>query len=192
VETIPFSDPAGRRIESEADFAALLETVERSGAVAARLNALKVVRDGVITGEGPTTAGRVHFSRTIDAADTALIRRILLAGGAQAVTRDEAEALFEIHHAACERTDGGAFDDLAVRTIAHHALAASGYRVPDRATGLASATPLAGRRLDPAVAAWLQQSLRRWRRHPDLLAALAALLGAAAPMPAKVAADLAA
>ncbi len=30
--------------------------------------ALAVVRDGVITGEGPTTKGRVHFSRALDAA----------------------------------------------------------------------------------------------------------------------------
>ena len=29
--------------------------------------ALTVVRDGVITGEGPTTKGRVHFSRELDA-----------------------------------------------------------------------------------------------------------------------------
>ena len=29
--------------------------------------ALTVVRDGVITGEGPTTKGRIHFSRALDA-----------------------------------------------------------------------------------------------------------------------------
>jgi len=34
-------------------------------------HALSIVRDGVITGEGPTTKGRVHFSRSIDADDTA-------------------------------------------------------------------------------------------------------------------------
>ena len=33
--------------------------------------ALTVVRDGVITGEGPTTRGRVHFSRALDAFDAA-------------------------------------------------------------------------------------------------------------------------
>ncbi|MHC2389465.1 hypothetical protein ACVMFA_010078 [Bradyrhizobium liaoningense] len=29
-------------------------------------HALSIVRDGVITGEGPTTKGRVHFSRSLD------------------------------------------------------------------------------------------------------------------------------
>ncbi|MGD5652426.1 hypothetical protein QUT03_22695, partial [Xanthomonas citri pv. citri] len=40
-------------------------------------HALSVVRDGVITGEGPTTKGRVHFSRSLDADDTAWCTRIL-------------------------------------------------------------------------------------------------------------------
>ena len=38
-------------------------------------DALAQVRRGVITGEGPTVAGRAHFSRSIDA-DTALCARI--------------------------------------------------------------------------------------------------------------------
>ena len=28
---------------------------------------LRIVRDGVITGEGPTTMGCIHFSRALDA-----------------------------------------------------------------------------------------------------------------------------
>jgi hypothetical protein len=42
-------------------------------------HALTIVRDGVITGEGPTTKGRIHFSRTLDAADAAWCARILTA-----------------------------------------------------------------------------------------------------------------
>ncbi|MEO6781508.1 MAG: hypothetical protein ABI407_09940, partial [Bradyrhizobium sp.] len=41
--------------------------------------ALTVVRVGVITGEGPTTRGRVHFSRALDADDAAWCARILTA-----------------------------------------------------------------------------------------------------------------
>jgi hypothetical protein len=33
-----------------------------------------VVRDGVITGEGPTTRGRIHFSRALDASRRHLVR----------------------------------------------------------------------------------------------------------------------
>jgi hypothetical protein len=185
VETIEFAGRAGQGIESETEFAALLEGIERSAAVEPRLVALEVVRNGVITGEGPTTAGRVHFSRAIDSADTAWLRRILLAGGQQPVMREEADALFEIHHAAFEQVDGGAFDDLAVKAIAHHALAASGHRVPARATALASATAIgdwASGRLDPDVAAWLESRLRRSGRRQASLAALAALLGTAAAL----------
>jgi len=172
------------RIESEADIAAVVAAVERSPAEPLRLAVLRAVRNGVITGEGPTTAGRIHFSRAIDAADTALVRRILMVGGAQPVTRAEADALFDIHEAACERADGGAFDDLLAKAIAHHVLAASGHRVPERARALSSAMALAGwtrnEALDPSVAAWLERRLRRGGRHQDQLAALATLLGPAA------------
>jgi hypothetical protein len=128
----------GGRSESAADFARLLAGIEgspagREAAVEPRLAALAAVRDGVITGEGPPTAGRIHFSRCIDAADTALVRRILLAGGNASITRAEADALFDIHEAAVERVDGGAFDDLFTKAITHHVLAAAGERVPARA-----------------------------------------------------------
>src|SRR6266704_936571 len=64
--------------------------------------ALTIVRDGVITGEGPTTKGRVHFSRALDADDAAWCARILTATAVehQPVSRAEAEALFEINDAA--------------------------------------------------------------------------------------------
>jgi hypothetical protein len=32
---------------------------------------LGIVRNGVITGEGPTTTGRIHLSRALDAQDAA-------------------------------------------------------------------------------------------------------------------------
>src|SRR5436190_23557365 len=75
--------------------------------------ALTIVRDGVITGEGPTTKGRVHFSRELDADDAAWCARILTATAVedQPVRRAEAEALFEISHAPAERPHGGRFDD---------------------------------------------------------------------------------
>src|SRR2546421_6714669 len=79
--------------------------------------ALSVVRDGVITGEGPTTRGRVHFSRALDAFDAAWCARILTAAG-WTISRAEAEALFEINDAAAERSDEGRFDDLLAKALA--------------------------------------------------------------------------
>ena len=88
-------------------------------------HALTIVRDGVITGEGPTTKGRIHFSRALDADDAAWCARILTASAVehQPVSRAEVEALFEIHDAAAERIDGGRFDDLLAKAVAHHAAA---------------------------------------------------------------------
>ena len=101
-------------------------------------HALTVVRDGVITGEGPTTKGRIHFSRALDADDAAWCERILGASAlaSQPVSRDEAEALFAINEAAAERSDDGRFDDLFAKAVVHHAASASGLPVPPRAVAL--------------------------------------------------------
>src|SRR5690242_21964958 len=97
-------------------------------------HALTIVRDGVITGEGPTTKGRIHFSRALDADDAAWCARILTAAAVehQPVSRDEAEALFEINEAAAERTDDGLFDDLFAKAVVQHAASACGLAVPSR------------------------------------------------------------
>jgi hypothetical protein len=189
-----------QRVETAGDFAALLAALETSSTKMPQLvvAALCAVRNGVITGEGPTTTGRIHYSRCIDAVDAALIRRILIAGGNRAITRAEADVLFEIHDAAFERTDGGAFDDLFAKAIAHHVLAAAGHRVPARATALTS--PLADwAALDDVavrgeIAAWLDTSLRRKGRNHGPLTALTAFVGTAAGAGVSVAAvvDLAA
>jgi hypothetical protein len=104
----------------------------------AAAQALAVVRDGVITGEGPTTRGRIHFSRALDADDAAWCERILGASAlaSQPVSRDEAEALFAINEAAAERSDDGRFDDLFAKAVVHHAASASGLPVPPRAVAL--------------------------------------------------------
>src|ERR1700741_5348300 len=93
-------------------------------------HALTIVRDGVITGEGPTTKGRIHFSRALDTDDAAWCARILTAAAVehQPVYRAEVEALFEIHDAAAERTDDGRFDDLLTKAVAHHAAAEAGLK----------------------------------------------------------------
>src|ERR1700732_3461951 len=105
-------------------------------------HALTIVRDGVITGEGPTTKGRVHFSRALDADDAAWCARILTASAVEhePVSRAEAEALFEIDDAAAERSDNGRFDDLLTKAVVHHAASASGLPVPSRTIALSPET----------------------------------------------------
>jgi hypothetical protein len=153
--------------------------------------ALTVVRDGVITGEGPTTRGRVHFSRELDAADAAWCARILTAKAVehQPVSRAEAEALFEISEAATERSDDGVFDDLLAKAVVHHAASASGLPVPPRTVALAPDTaieswaPTKAIGVDTDVLEWIAAQMRGKRRSNHTLMALVATLIGAATLP---------
>ena len=151
--------------------------------------ALTVVRDGVITGEGPTTRGRVHFSRALDADDAAWCARILTATAVehQPVSRAEAEALFEINDAAAERSDEGVFDDLLAKAVVHHAASASGLAVPPRTVALSPDTaieswaPTHANAVDIAVLQWLASQMRGKRRsNHTLMRMVATVVGAAA------------
>ena len=154
--------------------------------------ALTIVRDGVITGEGPTTKGRIHFSRTLDADDVAWCTRILTASAVQhkPVSRAEAEALFEIDGAATERSDNGRFDDLLAKAVVHHAVSVSGLTVPPRSLALSAdtaieswAAPGHAANVDAEVLNWIAARMRGNRRHNRTLAALiATILGAALPL----------
>lgn len=156
---------------------------------AAAARALAVVRDGVITGEGPTTRGRIHFSRALDAADADWCARILTAAALahQPVSRAEAEALFEISDAAAERSDQGQFDDLLAKAIVHHATSASGLPVPSRAVALSPDTaieswaPAKATDVNVEVLEWIAAQMRGNRRsNHRLMAMVASLIGVAA------------
>src|SRR5512138_3544953 len=152
-------------------------------------HALTIVRDGVITGEGPTTKGRIHFSRALDADDAAWCARILTAAAVehQPVGRAEVEALFEIHDAAAERSDGGRFDDLLTKAVAHHAAAEAGVKVPPRTVALAADTAIESWAPAQAIKAnsealqWIASQMRGKRRsNRTLMAMVASVIGAAA------------
>ena len=172
-------------------FAELIEAIESSpvstGDLAAR--ALEIVRNGVITGEGPTTTGRVHFSRSLDAGDAEWCSRILLAANDHPVTREEAEALFRIDEAASERSDQGLFDDLFSKAILHHAAAASGLPVPPRAVALSPETaieswaPTRSVGVSIEVLEWISTQMRGRRKSNRRLAAMVAALVGTATLP---------
>jgi hypothetical protein len=152
--------------------------------------ALTVVRDGVITGEGPTTKGRVHFSRALDADDAAWCARILTATAVehQPVSRAEAEALFEIDDAAAERSDDGRFDDLLAKAVVHHAASVSGLPVPPRTVALSPETsieswaPARAANVDSEVLEWIASQMRGKRRsNRTLMTLVATIVGATLP-----------
>ena len=154
-------------------------------------HALTIVRDGVITGEGPTTKGRVHFSRALDAFDAAWCARILTATAVddQPVSRAEAEALFEINDAGAERSDNGRFDDLLAKAVVHHAASASGLPVPPRTVALSPETsieswaPTRAVGVDTEVLEWIAGQMRGKRRSNRILMALVATIVGAATLP---------
>ena len=152
------------------------------------VQALTVVRDGVITGEGPTTRGRVHFSRALDAFDAAWCARILTATAVddQPVSRAEAEALFEINDAGAERSDNGRFDDLLAKAVVHHAASASGLPVPPRTVALSLETaieswaPTRAAAVNGDVLEWIASQMRgKQRCNRTLMALVATIVGAA-------------
>jgi hypothetical protein len=150
--------------------------------------ALAAVRDGVITGEGPTTKGRIHFSRALDADDAAWCARILTATAVahQPVSRAEAEALFEINDAAAERSDDGRFDDLLAKAVVHHAASASGLPVPSRTVALSPETaieswaPTKTVGVNTEVLEWIASQMRgKHRGNRTLMSLVATIVGAA-------------
>jgi hypothetical protein len=149
---------------------------------------LGIVRDGVITGEGPTTRGRMHFSRALDARDAAWCARILTATAVtdEPVGRAEAEAPFEINAAAAERSDNRLFDDLFAKAIVHHAASASGLPVPSRTiallpdTAIESWAPTRAAGLDIEVLDWMAGQIRgQLRDNLTVTKLLVAIIGAA-------------
>jgi hypothetical protein len=146
--------------------------------------ALAQVLNGVITGEGPTTRGRIHFSRSLDQEDARLCERILLGAGRAGapVSRAEAEVLFNIDAAAAERSDNGRFDDLFAKAVAHYMLAAIGRPVPPRDVALAAKTPLdtwvkhTKGSVDADVLGWMASHMSARRRLGGALATIAAVI----------------
>jgi hypothetical protein len=173
-------------VQQDSSFHHLIAAIEQSQIAVADLSvaALHDVLSGVITGEGPTTAGRMHFSRALDPADAALCVRILHGAGGAAglpVTRPEAEVLFDIDAAAAERTDNGRFGDLFVKSIAHCALAEAGHRVPPRQVALSPETDLYSwvnrtTGIDGEILAWIASRVRNKRRLKSTLAGLSGFL----------------
>ena len=173
--------------QGERNFHNLVSTIERSRIEVTDLSAaaLSDVLAGVITGEGPTTGGRAHFSRSLDRNDALLCERILMAAGGEAgvpVTRAEADVLFDIDAAAAERSDGGRFGNLLVKSVAHCVLGEVGQKVPPRQVALAPATPLstwasrADADVDSEILVWIASHVRNKKRVKSTLMGISAFL----------------
>lgn len=150
--------------------------------------ALVQVYRAVITGEGPTVAGRIHFSRTIDSDDVSLCARILVLAGRHGhpVSRVEADVLFDINAAGSDRDDAGRFDDLLAKAVVHHIMSACGRNVPGREIALARDTRLetwtSAIDIHTDVRSWLELRLRDVRSSSAAVCAITeAIYGTGGP-----------
>ena len=101
--------------------------------------ALKQVKRAVLSGDGPLADGGRLTPGKVDEAEVELVRRIIFAFGGDghvAITRSEAEVLFDINDATAEADNDPSWSDLFVKAIANFMMAASGYEVPTRQEAL--------------------------------------------------------
>ena len=97
--------------------------------------ALQQVKRAVVDGDGPLRAGQIVEKGRIGEPEVELVRRILYAFGGDgtvAVTRAEAEVLFEINDAIANPEGNPAWTDLFVKAVTNVVMAASGQAVPTR------------------------------------------------------------
>ncbi len=99
--------------------------------------ALRQVAHAVIDGKGPLAKGVKPGA--VGADEVELLRRVLYAfsgDGNIAITRAEAEVLFEINDRTDEDRNDPAWSDLFVKAIANFLMCSSGYEAPTRAEAL--------------------------------------------------------
>ncbi|MET0639725.1 MAG: hypothetical protein ABWZ19_06900 [Hyphomicrobium sp.] len=101
--------------------------------------ALEQVKHAVVTGSGPLRRGKPLGAGKISEGEVEHLRRILYAFGGDghvAVTRHEADVLFDIDEAVAGSPPNAAWTDLFVKAVANVMMAVSGYAVPSREEAL--------------------------------------------------------
>ncbi|MEP9388447.1 hypothetical protein [Mesorhizobium sp. KR9-304] len=101
--------------------------------------ALKQVKLAVVDGQGPLMHGGELVPGVIEKAEVDLLRRMLHAFGGDgniAITRAEAEVLFEINDAVADARNDASWNDLFVKAVANFVMCASGYQAPTREEAL--------------------------------------------------------
>lgn len=125
--------------------------------------ALGQVKMAVLTGTGPLRADGATSARAISVGEVDLLRRILYAFGGDghvAVTRDEADILFDIDEAVEGSRPNPAWTDLFVKAVANVMLATSGYAVPSREEALRQEASLDAPEQKTSVLAFLLTMVR--------------------------------
>ena len=128
-------------IKTRRQFELLVHILERATSAPDHLAGLagQQIRLAVLEGRGPLAGKGIERGRMSRGA-VDILRRILYAvggEGAVAVTRSEAELLFDLNDATASADNDPSWNDLFVKAIANYVMAASGYRPPSRDEALA-------------------------------------------------------
>jgi hypothetical protein len=132
------------RIRTAREFELLVRILETARSVPEALIvfALKQVRAAVVDGDGPLAGTADADPGRITREETDLVRRILFAAGGtgagDAISRAEAEVIFDINDAALAANNDPRWPDLFVKAVANCVMAASGYHAPPRHVALAA------------------------------------------------------
>jgi hypothetical protein len=101
--------------------------------------ALNAVKDAVISGNGALRGSQLLQAGVVTETDVELLRRIIFAFGGDsnaAVSRAEAQVLFEINDATAGEANCPAWTELFVKAVLGVVMATSGYRAPPREEAL--------------------------------------------------------
>jgi hypothetical protein len=125
-------------IASRAEFGMLIDVMTHALGVPASLSsfALREIKTAIVEGRCGAITGEDHPAGVVTRADVEALRAVLYAattGTAEHITREEAEALFDIAHAAKQADP--AFDDLFARAVGNYLMAIK-VHVPDAAEAL--------------------------------------------------------
>lgn len=128
-------------VDTATELELLVKALERAKLSPVRLVtfALQQVKIGVLEGEGYVGQRRKLQRGVIGEVEVELLRRILYAFGGDgniAITRQEAEVLFDLNDATSEVDNHPAWSDLFVKAVANFLMASSGYQVPSRQEAL--------------------------------------------------------
>jgi hypothetical protein len=130
------------RVETKTELELLVNVLDRARWAPQSLIrfALDQVKIAVLQGSGPLRSGRKLSPGRVCESDVDILRRMLYSFGGDgniAVTRPEAEVLFDIDDATAGADNHPAWTDLFVKAIANSVMAASGYACPPREVALA-------------------------------------------------------
>jgi hypothetical protein len=129
------------KVDTATELELLVRVLERAKFSTERLVAfaLKQVKHAVVDGQGPLMQGGELVPGVIEQAEVDLVRRVLYAFGGDgniAITRSEAEVLFEINDCVAGARNDASWNDLFVKAIANFVMCASGYQAPTREEAL--------------------------------------------------------